>query len=75
VNRRCRNPVNTHGRTARQRRHYFGWRFFAAHLLLDGYNIRTVQELLGHKDAKPTMVCKHVRQLGSSGVRSPADGL
>jgi integron integrase len=72
VQKAVRRAVLRSGLTKRVTCHTFR-HSFATHLLEGGYDIRTVQELLGHKDVKTTMIYTHVLNRGPSGVRSPVD--
>jgi integrase len=74
VQKAVRRAVAKAGLTTRATCHTFR-HSFATHLLESGYDIRTVQELLGHKDVKTTMIYAHVLNRGPSAVRSPVDGL
>ncbi|MBN2424040.1 MAG: integron integrase [Calditrichaceae bacterium] len=72
VNKEIRNTVRLAGIHKRVSAHSFR-HSFATHLLENGYDIRTVQELLGHKDVRTTMIYTHVLNRGRLSVRSPLD--
>jgi len=74
VQRAVKEAANAAGLAKRVTSHTFR-HSFATHLLEDGSDIRTVQELLGHRELRTTMIYTHVLQQGPLGVRSPADRL
>lgn len=74
VQKAVREAVAQAGLTKRATCHTFR-HSFVTHLLESGSDIRTVQELLGHRDVKTTMIYTHVLHRGPAGVRSPLDGM
>jgi integron integrase len=74
VQRAVKNAVREAGVDKRVTCHTFR-HSFATHLLERGHDIRTVQELLGHRDVTTTMIYTHVLRYGARGVRSPLDAM
>ncbi|WP_435548931.1 tyrosine-type recombinase/integrase [Desulfobacterium sp. N47] len=72
LNKAIKRAVQISGITKNVSSHAFR-HSFATHLLEDGYDIRTIQELLGHKDVSTTMIYTHVLNKGGRAVRSPLD--
>jgi len=74
IQKAVKSAVGRTGLTKRATCHTFR-HSFATHLLEAGYDIRTVQELLGHNDVKTTMIYTHVLNKGAGCIHSPLDGL